>query len=751
MNNDAIYQSIFWVLDSAGQPHGAGFTLTQKDDSYIGVTCAHILSDIEISQGDTVTLLFDPMGEAIEVIANVPEENIFHQDDVAFLSLSDSSFITNALKLWIPAQPYRQVSLDDFGEESQKKIAIDLGTRLIFSTSPEISQYSLVNVTQAHQVFTLPGIPANNDQEGYSVGMIWGQVLVKTNPVLAISAETLHKLNPKLVCDYEAELNEIKARKLFFEARDAEAEDNCQQAIFLCRQAQQLTSSESLRSQIDKFQEYLEPKLRLESLIDKAKSAERYGDLDQALFLWSEVIQIAQAIKHEEKKENYLSIALSRRKALNELLALVEKATFLEDDDKLEEAAELWERVIRFFSFYQPAMQRLDKIKTRIKQKESLLKSAEIAGQAGDWEKVETLSSEFRNQYPNSLHELKAIEKNQERRRKYKKLVEQAELAEERNNLDIALQLWMDVLKNTPGDMRAKQRIERLQARSQINNELIHKARKAESQESYLEAVQAWAKVVALQPNNIEAENRLENAKHQLESLPSQQQNIEQLHAREDFKTLLEIERKRRQIYASLAYPKLTSKRFVSAFLVLLHPAYFLPLIDRKISRRLRQLDKKEDEYRTNVYPTDLEPELAVTVSIECPGFKTSRPVTVTVSDRLKEIKLLVKPDDDVEVGKHIAKLTILDKETDVELFAVFFEVQVVDFVFDHISRPLVLKFATAISSFSAIVMFVLSFFGQIDTTFGLASGTAIGAVGFTAYAQFNNMFRRQHSFPKSP
>jgi hypothetical protein len=115
------------------------------------------------------------------------------------------------------------------------------------------------------------------------------------------------------------------------------------------------------------------------------------------------------------------------------------------------------------------------------------------------------------------------------------------------------------------------------------------------------------------------------------------------------------------------------------------------------------------------------------------------------------KVDFIAKPADNCEIGKSVAKLSICEKESGVELFSVPFEIRVVDYVFDHISRPLVLKLTTIISGLGALALFILTLFGQVDTTLGLASGTAISAVSVVVFMQFNSLFQRLHGSSGNP
>jgi hypothetical protein len=71
------------------------------------------------------------------------------------------------------------------------------------------------------------------------------------------------------------------------------------------------------------------------------------------------------------------------------------------------------------------------------------------------------------------------------------------------------------------------------------------------------------------------------------------------------------------------------------------------------------------------------------------------------------------------------------------------FTVQVVDFAFDHVSQPLLSRSMSVALGIGSLTMFVLTLLGQIDTTFGLTSGTVAGAIAGGIYLRFFTLFQQ--------
>ena len=104
----------------------------------------------------------------------------------------------------------------------------------------------------------------------------------------------------------------------------------------------------------------------------------------------------------------------------------------------------------------------------------------------------------------------------------------------------------------------------------------------------------------------------------------------------------------------------------------------------------------------------------------------------------------LGKPRDNCEPGSRKILVLILNAKTDQELES--FTVNVVGFVFDHVSRPLFSRISTVILGVGSFAMFTLAFLEQIDKTVGLTSGTAAGVMADGIYASFYNLYQRIRS-----
>jgi hypothetical protein len=115
----------------------------------------------------------------------------------------------------------------------------------------------------------------------------------------------------------------------------------------------------------------------------------------------------------------------------------------------------------------------------------------------------------------------------------------------------------------------------------------------------------------------------------------------------------------------------------------------------------------------------------------------------LTLKDKINLASFVARPKDSSVPGQHLVLLKITDKLSGVQYEARYFSVQIVDFAFDHVSRPLLMNGLSVVIGVSAVVTYILTLMGQIDTVFGLTSGTA--GLAITAYllSSMRNLFAR--------
>jgi hypothetical protein len=123
--------------------------------------------------------------------------------------------------------------------------------------------------------------------------------------------------------------------------------------------------------------------------------------------------------------------------------------------------------------------------------------------------------------------------------------------------------------------------------------------------------------------------------------------------------------------------------------------------------------------------------------------FAAPNPVRKVVSKAGAETVVLGCPKEGIRPGLHDGKLRVYDPDTEQEHLAFAFEMNIVDYSFDHVSRPLVLR-AVAVAVGLA-TLFVVGF--GLVTQIGLVVEIVVGALGtvltVAIIAWMNRQFRQ--------
>jgi hypothetical protein len=199
-----------------------------------------------------------------------------------------------------------------------------------------------------------------------------------------------------------------------------------------------------------------------------------------------------------------------------------------------------------------------------------------------------------------------------------------------------------------------------------------------------------------------------------------------------------------KKLETSVAYPKLLSKRFASSFLL----QYYLPEQRPVATRNVRAAfdNPKISEYQQ---PSSVKLGQKVIVKFFSHAFDFSEPVTKTMDQEVNVLRFLGKPKDNCEPGSHKILISVADAATGKELESMTITAQVVDFAFDHISRPLLSRISATVLGIGSLVMFLLGLLEQIDKTAGLTSGAAAGFLAVLVYGNFYNLYQRMR--PNAP
>jgi len=193
----------------------------------------------------------------------------------------------------------------------------------------------------------------------------------------------------------------------------------------------------------------------------------------------------------------------------------------------------------------------------------------------------------------------------------------------------------------------------------------------------------------------------------------------------------------------SISFPLLLSKRFDSVFLFQLYLPEHRSRVDRNIKA---QFHKKPREV---IDQSMVRIGQKIQVDFYSTNLDFSKPVIKLVDRTLTKIVFFGSPKDTCQPGTHYVLVGISDVATQQEIESFNLEVRVVDFAFDHISRPLLSRVSAIILGIGSFAMFLLTLLEQIDKTIGLTSGTAAGVLAAVIYANFYNLYQRIR--PSSP
>lgn len=204
---------------------------------------------------------------------------------------------------------------------------------------------------------------------------------------------------------------------------------------------------------------------------------------------------------------------------------------------------------------------------------------------------------------------------------------------------------------------------------------------------------------------------------------------VEEIRAEKAFKEKYKI---------SIVHARLLSKRFASTFLVQL----YLPQLREEVLKRINAQFKGKEIAEISE-DSDLEQGQKVRLHLSSPDIVFSDDVIKKLDRDINATHFIAKPKDDCHPGEHQVVLSITDNDSKVELESYTFTVTVTDFVFDHVSRPLLSKASSAVLGVGSLAMFLLTLMGEIDTTFGLTSGTVAGALASAVILQFSRFYQR--------
>ena len=203
-----------------------------------------------------------------------------------------------------------------------------------------------------------------------------------------------------------------------------------------------------------------------------------------------------------------------------------------------------------------------------------------------------------------------------------------------------------------------------------------------------------------------------------------------------------EAQKRERRYGVSIAYPKVLSKRYAAHFVVHL----YIPEMRHRVLKRLAdEFTEREEVVEHLQDEVDIGIGKRVQLTLYSPVIAFSEPVIKKVERAIVGVHFIAKPKDNCYPGIHEVRFSISDpEEGGLEYYSATFEVKVVDFAFDHISRPFLSNMLSFVTATASLLMFGLTLFGRIDNAFGLAAGTTAGVVASGVYLRLVSLYHRQ-------
>jgi von Willebrand factor type A domain len=189
---------------------------------------------------------------------------------------------------------------------------------------------------------------------------------------------------------------------------------------------------------------------------------------------------------------------------------------------------------------------------------------------------------------------------------------------------------------------------------------------------------------------------------------------------------------------ASLARPRRLAKGFSSHFLVQIFSHASQP----RAKERISELFNDDEVQETTAATPSIVAGLLVDLHLSSPEVEFSDSVKKKLEHDGLHTLFLGKPKESTRPGQHCGLLSIRDATTKQEYETISFEVQIVDFAFDHVSRPLLARVTSAVMGAASIASFTLTFLGHLDKAFGLASGAAGLCVAGLLMRVFSQAYR---------
>jgi hypothetical protein len=224
---------------------------------------------------------------------------------------------------------------------------------------------------------------------------------------------------------------------------------------------------------------------------------------------------------------------------------------------------------------------------------------------------------------------------------------------------------------------------------------------------------------------------------NKLSALDNQQKKIEKtlelLRKFEEFVPRFDI---------SISHPPLLSKGYSSPFVVLIYPDSKRGDAETVLTQINRQFQKAG--LKETIHKSDLVAGLTVIVKLSSSDIEFSDEIAKQLNDKVARMSYYAKPKDSCHQGLQTVILSVTDKDKGTQYESIVFEIKIMDYAFDHMPRPIVNAITSGVLALSSVATFIFTHFGQIEKTFGIASGSVTAAVAGVIITRAWRLFSRQ-------
>lgn len=192
------------------------------------------------------------------------------------------------------------------------------------------------------------------------------------------------------------------------------------------------------------------------------------------------------------------------------------------------------------------------------------------------------------------------------------------------------------------------------------------------------------------------------------------------------------------RFHARLSYPKLVGAGFTGPFLVQIFP----PRQHHAAAARARNIfgDASPEQVPADIR---LRPGTIVQISLSSPAMRFSGPVRKPIPAAGCDTSFTGKPSAAALPGAHSALLTISDESGSNELLSVPFQIRIVDYAFDHVSRPMIGRVAAGLAGVASAAVLILALITKTDLVLKAGAGAMGLAMSAFVFTSISNRYGR--------